>query len=259
MCAYLLPEGLELDDALASHLSIQAEPTHISQWTFYDTFDGRLHAAGFTLRHGDGQLALVELATGTERAHAPLANTPDRLFAADLPEPLRTALAPLIEMRALTTLACVKSRFRRLAVLNEDEKTVVRLNEETADGLRTRVHAVAVRGYDKDLARVRELLGDSLGLTETEEPLADAAITAAGTAPGGVSSKLDVALTPGEPRRRCSPARTRSSSRTCPARSPTSTPSSCTICASPTAAPARSCASSSTSSRPSRWSVCARS
>ena len=199
MCAYLLPEGLELDDALASHLSIQAEPTHVSQWTFYDTFDGRLHAAGLTLRHGDGQLAIVELATGSERAHAPLDRAPEKLFEADLPEPLRAPLAPLIEMRALTTLACVKSRFRRLAVLNEDEKTVVRLNEETADGLRTRVNAVAVRGYDKDLARVREILGDSLGLTETEEPLADAAIAAAGTAPGGVSSKLDLALTRGEP------------------------------------------------------------
>jgi CHAD domain-containing protein len=198
MTAYLLPDGMDIDDALASHFDVHAEPARTADWTFYDTFDGRLHAAGLILRHGDGRLALIDNATGAERAHATLPEAPERLFEQDLPEPLRGPLAPLIEMRALTPRARVHARSRRLAVLNEDEKTVVRLSEEKAEGLRPRVQAIAVRGYDKDLARVHRVLGVALQLTQTEEPLADAAIAAAGALPAGTSSKLDVELTRGQ-------------------------------------------------------------
>ncbi len=198
MCAFLLPDGLDLYDALSSHFPVRAEPAVTTRWTFYDTFDGRLHNAGVTLRHGDGRLVLLDRDTGKESAHAELAEAPPRQLLQDLPEPLRAPLAPLIEMRALTPLARVESRSRRLAILNEDDKIVVRLSEEAPEGLRARVHATPVRGYDKDLARVRQVLTVSLGLTETEEPLADEAIAAAGAPPGGVSSKLDLDLHSGQ-------------------------------------------------------------
>jgi len=197
--AYLLPDGLDLDRALASHLDIRVEPARGSTLTFYDTFDGRLHAAGITLRHGDERLALLDRATGAELAKAPLAPAPAKLFEADLPPQLRSRLAPIIEMRALLALATVATRSRKLAVLNGDEKTVVRLTEQHAKGLRTRVLTLPVRGYDKDLQRVHKVLTVSLGLTKTDEPLADEAIAAAGALPAGTSSKLDVQLTRGQP------------------------------------------------------------
>jgi CHAD domain-containing protein len=196
--AYLLPDGLDLDRALASHLDIRAEPARTAALTFYDTFDGRLHAAGLTLRHGDGRLSLVDRATGAETTGAPLEDVPERLFDRDLPPALRARLAPVIEMRALLPLAKVATRSRKLAVLNDDQKTVVRISEEAPKGLRTRVLTLPVRGYDKDLQRVRKVLTVSLGLASTDEPLADEAIAAAGTPAAGTSSKLDVALTPGQ-------------------------------------------------------------
>jgi len=196
--AYLLPDGLDLDRALASHLDVQAEPARRSTLTFYDTFDGRLHAAGRTLRHGDGTLALLDRATGAEITRAPLAAAPDRLFAHDLSPQLRNRLAPIIEMRALTPLAQVATRSRKLAVLNGDGKTVVRLSEEAPKGLRTRIQTLPVRGYDKELQRVHKVLTVSLGLTKTDEPLADEAIGATGALPAGTSSKLDVELTRGQ-------------------------------------------------------------
>src|SRR5690242_14188686 len=93
---YLLPDGLDLDGALAQHFSVQAEPARESEWTFYDTFDGRLHAAGLTLRHDGGTLALLDRATAKPLARAAQPGAPARLFAADLPAPLRDKLAPLI-------------------------------------------------------------------------------------------------------------------------------------------------------------------
>jgi CHAD domain-containing protein len=197
MSAYLLPDGLDLDRALASHLDVRAEAAGRATLTFYDTFDGRLHAAGLTLRHGDGELALVDRDTGQERARAPLKTAPAKLFDRDLPPALEPRLAPLIEMRALTPLATVATRSRKLAVVNEDEKIVVRLIEQAPRNLRARVQTLPVRGYDKDLQRVHKVLTVSLGLTRTDEPLADEAIAAAGRPPAGTSSKLDVELTRG--------------------------------------------------------------
>jgi CHAD domain-containing protein len=196
--AYLLPDGLDLDRALASHLYVQAEPTRATVVTFYDTFDGRLHAAGLTLRHGDGRLAVVDREAAAELAAAPLVDAPGKLFDRDLPPAVRTRLAPIIEMRALTPLAKVATRSRKLAILNDDEKIVVRLSEEAPDGLRTRVQTLPVRGYDKELLRVQNVLAVSLGLTKTDEPLADEAIAATGALPAGTSSKLDVALARGQ-------------------------------------------------------------
>ncbi len=198
MTAYLLPDGLNLDRALAPHLRIKAEPARTAAFTFYDTFDGRLHAEGLTLRHGDGRLALLDRPTGTELARASLEQAPAKLFDTDLPQPLKTRLAPIIEMRALTPRATVTTRTRDLAVLNEDEKTVVRLKEEAPAGLRARVATLPVRGYDRDLQRVQQVLTVSLGLTRTDEPLADEAIAAAGEPPAGTGSKLDLALTRGQ-------------------------------------------------------------
>jgi CHAD domain-containing protein len=196
MSPYLLPDGLDVTKALGLHLDLRAEPARTADYTFYDTFDGRLHAAGLVLRHGDGRLSLLDRANGSERAHAPADTAPAKLFASDLP-PAFEPLAPLIEMRALTPVAKVTARHRRLAVLNDDEKTVVRLAIEAPRGLRSRLYASPVRGYDKDLARVDALLAD-LKLTQVEEPLADEAIVAAGADPQGTSSKLDVDLHRGE-------------------------------------------------------------
>lgn len=154
---------------------------------FYDTFDGRLYAAGTTLRHTGGRLILVDRTSGEELASAPAAAA-RRLFAADLAEPLRARLADVIEMRALTPIARVRTQRRPVAVLNEDGKTVVRLLAEGAH-----VTATRVLGYDAELARVRELLGPP------PVPLVDEAVLGAGGRPEGISSKLDLTLDPDEP------------------------------------------------------------
>ncbi len=111
----------------------------------------------------------------------------------------------------------------------------MRLDEEAPNGLRTRVQTLPVRGYDKDLLRVQKVLTVSLGLTRTDEPLADEAIAATGALPAGTSSKLDVELTRGQSAGAAAEAvlaRTHAIARpTCLARWTTSTASSCTTCA----------------------------
>ena len=206
LVAHLLPDDTNLEQAraaLGEHLDVRTGRARVCSTTFYDTFDGRLHGAGLTLRHADARLALLDRASGEEVARAELAKAAGRLFAADLPQPLRARLDPVIEMRALAPVARVRSRRLGLAVLNGDEKTVVRLIVETYESgdtpLRGRVEATAVRGYDRDLERVHDVLASTLRLPEASVALVDEAVTAKGGRPAGTSAKLDLVLTPDQP------------------------------------------------------------
>jgi CHAD domain-containing protein len=199
---YLLPAGTRPAAATAlleGRLAVTAEPVRSHRRTFYDTFDGRLRAAGLTLVHEDGRLALGD------GAAASLDEAPERLLVADLPAGrLRDTLAPLVDVRALTPAAAVRGHVRRLRVLDAEGKTVVRLVVEAPalDGrrkaLRPRLHVLAVRGYDGALRRVRRTLEGDLGLEPADATLYDEAVAASGGHPEGVSSKLAFSLSSDE-------------------------------------------------------------
>jgi CHAD domain-containing protein len=202
---YLLPDGLDLAGvtaALAHHLDVEPDSDRSADRTFYDTFDGRLHDEGLVAVHDDGRLAVVDAGGYGERASAPLTGRPQRILAADLPPgSLRDVLEPLIEMRALTPVARVRSTLGALRVLDDERKTVVRLAIEHptlvgAGPLPARLHVRPVRGYDKALARVCGSVERELGFAVAPTPLHDDAVAAAGGKPGGVPSKVRVHLWP---------------------------------------------------------------
>ena len=208
---YLLPEGCGLDAAvarLAECLEIASGPVEARDRTFYDTFDGRLRAAGLAVFAERGRLVAAAGPAYAERAAGQLPAS-ERVFAVELAGGgLRDLLEPIVEVRALVPIARVRGRSRGLRVRNRDEKTVVRLVVEAAVGvggdgrevgLRPRILVVGVRGYDRALARVRRQLEAAGDLEESAVPVHDDAVRAAGGTPGGVSSKLDLRLAGEEP------------------------------------------------------------
>jgi CHAD domain-containing protein len=121
------------------------------------------------------------------------------------PGPLRDRLASIIEMRALLPLARVRVASRKVRVLNEDDKTVVRIEVTSpsafdGDGvslpLTPRVDVIGVLGYPRPLTRVVGVLGADAGLVDAPASLADEAIAAVGGDPAGIRSKVQVALRP---------------------------------------------------------------
>jgi len=207
----LLSDGLSAAgaaDRLSALVPVVTQRAHSVDRTFWDTFDGRLHKAGLALAAVGGRLVLMDAASHAEQAGAELPRGTRRLLLDDLPAgALRERLAPLVEMRALTPIARVRSRLLAINVLDELGKTVVRLRAEEPAALpggdatlalRPRLHVVGVRGYDADFDRVLALLTVDVGLRQAPRPVLDDAVDALGAAVGGTSSKLRIALTPQE-------------------------------------------------------------
>ena len=153
-----LPENTDARELLTAHFDVRPGPATRAVATFYDTFDGRLHGGGVTLRHKEGRLTLLDRETGEELAAAE-STAAKRFFDHELPGALREPLADVIEMRALLPMARVRAERRGYAILNEDAKTVVRLYVEhgrltrhRGQGVRSRArpgarHARARRGH----------------------------------------------------------------------------------------------------------------
>ena len=205
----LLADGMSASavaDALAAELPIVSRRSSTIDRTFWDAFDGRVRAAGMALVGANGRLALVDAASLAERASDTLKRGTGRLLVADLPAgPLRDALEPVVEMRAVMPVVRVKSRALPLDVLDEIGKIVVRLRveEPTAIGVdgsdatlavRARLHVTGVLGYDREFAELVALLERELSLAEQPVPVQDDAVLAVGGRVGGTSSKLKLAL-----------------------------------------------------------------
>lgn len=188
--------------ALAVELPVCSGPMLRAERRFYDTFDGRLHAAGLSCMCSDGRLVLLD--GDAEVAWGHLAGGRDRLLVRDLPPgTLRDALAAVVDVRALLPVVEVRARIRTLALLDDEQKTVVRATVEELSVVRAgrrprplepRLRLVSVRGYDRALERVQHALEQRVGLRRAARPLLDEAIIASGATPGGISSKIDIEL-----------------------------------------------------------------
>ncbi len=203
---YLLGDGLTFAGApraLAAELPLRSGPVQRAERRFYDTFDGRLHAAGLACVCSDGRLVLLD--GDAEVAWGDLSDGRDRLLAGDLPPgALRDALAAVVDFRALLPVVEVRARIQTLALLDDEQKTVVRAIVEELSVVRAgrrprplepRLRLVPVRGYDRALERVQHALEQRVGLRPAARPLLDEAIIASGATPGGISSKVEVELT----------------------------------------------------------------
>lgn len=209
---YLLPNGMDaqrLVALLGGEGACSVEPAEPFSLGFYDSFDWRLYAAGLSLfqlgsSHGS-VLRLQSVDGGEVLESAEFDDTP--AWPADLPEgPLRSRAAELLAMRILLLLADVRGQATELRVLNDDQKTVARLQllEMTCASpqvgepraLLPRVRLLPVKGYDTAMQELTRLFGEEQGWPQAPACLLGEAVAAVGREPGDYSSKLDVPLKP---------------------------------------------------------------
>lgn len=206
-----VPEG-EAPDTLKArldaHYRCKQEHTRQVVRTYLDSFDWRVDRASGRLAHtqeeGRGsELLWADRATG-EILHRLAVASPPRFFQELPPSPLRDRLASVLQMRALLPVIRLESRFTLLRVLDDEEKTLVRLELEEAHfsspdasqggSLPGRLRLMPVKGYEQDYQRVAALL-ESVYEAAGPSPM-DAALQAIGRSPGDYSSSLDYDLRP---------------------------------------------------------------
>ena len=205
----LLPDEMTMrgaGEALAARLQVEDGVHCERDRIYFDTFDGLLRSAGLTVMHVDGTLSVVSQESGIVVVSLPMAAPARPLFARDLPPgPLRDTLLPVTDVRALLPLVHLHTSERLLSVLDGERKTVVRLTlEETLlvgsgghdTALRPRLRITGIRGYDKELDGVQDVLVGELGFKLADQPLIDEAVRAAGGVPGGLPTKVGVPLRP---------------------------------------------------------------
>ncbi len=230
--------------------------------TWLDTFDWRLYRAGLMLEFEQarrGGRLLLSRADGTPQAEQLVTGWPPRRPALDLPPgPVRDRIMVLISPRALLPIVRAVSTARVARLLNDDGKTVARLVADhitvtavapglagagTTTELPLRLAVTAVRGYPAQARRASTLLAGVPGVSHASQSVFTAALTALGRHPAEYTSGVDAEITASMPASvavaGCCYACSTPWSRTSTACSATSTPSSCTICASRFAAPVR--------------------
>jgi len=209
---YLVPDGMsstQIRDLVKRHLPLAEDPEQDVTRRFCDSYDWRLYLAGASLEArrsaGRHQLIWHDLQVDTPPCQQAIDNEPG--LVRDIPDgPVRMLVAPILGIRCLLPLLEVHSRLQALRLLNEDDKTVVRveleenrftdLARDREGPLSARLRLLPVKGYEAELQKAARMLQQDLGLEPARTRVLLEALAAAGRRPGDYSSKLDYHLDP---------------------------------------------------------------
>ena len=158
---------------LSTKYDVATGPKQLVRRARLDTFDGRLRAAGLTLEHqsmASGGRLLLGRPDGSATVAAPVTDLRWPALADVLPGPVRDAVASVSGIRALMVTSDETRRVRRLELLNEDGKTVARVELDepaSAGGAQSRLTVRTLRGYEEEARRAARVLA-RLGLVAVE-------------------------------------------------------------------------------------------
>jgi CHAD domain-containing protein len=184
----------QISAALADRYRVAVAAPSSGSWICLDTADWRLHRAGLSLTDTRcGRYRGLEL-VGRERqmltGPAPARQWPHRLKTVP-PSLVRDQIASAVGVRALLPLAEVEVRSVGLRVLDEQDKTRVRVRVdqqrlfgERRVPLPLRVVVAPLRGYERDGQRCVDLLREAVPPLSDLGNAAAAALSAAGHLPG---------------------------------------------------------------------------
>jgi len=210
---FLVPQGLALGtvkQCLAGMHRLQPEANSALTRTYYDSFDWRLYQAGLALElettRGSTRLLLRQLEGGEVCATLPLSEPPR--FVWEFPVgPCRDRIAKPLDVRALLPQVRTDVRVHALRLLNEDEKTVLKLVLESTTcrkprsrkprPISGRVALLPIKGYDEARTEVRKELITDLGLEPAGEDVIREAVAGIGGSVGSYSTKLRFDFSPG--------------------------------------------------------------
>ena len=209
---FVVPEATDLNDLqskLQKVLGLSEVSSKTLEHTYYDSFDWLMYHSSHVLEQitGDGESLLLWRPLNTSSALASEKIKDSMKFVHDLPAgPLRSGLDGILEMRAFLPQARVRTRVQTFSLLDDEEKTVLRLAIEQhallgrkgskSRKLGVRLQVLPVKGYHKPEKKAVRILRKELGLAAAEDDLMLVALAAQSSQPGEYSSKLKLHLEP---------------------------------------------------------------
>ncbi|MFC4004757.1 CHAD domain-containing protein [Prauserella oleivorans] len=176
--------------------TLSTGPRRVRTVTYADTVDWRLRRKGIALAHqrasGPGSLTVSRDGDSGGAAVTVLTELPQWPARVEqLPDgEARDAVAAAMWVRAVAPVVRARTVTREVAVLDEDDKTVVRLEWTEVTGMEpvrtepfTRVSVLPLLGYDKDAKRVAKALRATGEFADADADLYGVLLAAAGLPP----------------------------------------------------------------------------
>lgn len=172
------------------------------QRRLFDTFDWRLYNRGLILFKEGRTYYLYDIDQGHSIASSTPPEDTDLKFSWEFPRaPLRKTLEAIVDVRALLPLTNTDERIQGIRILNEDQKTVLRVQIEDVQATDTKgkaalaksIKLVPVRGYVKELQEFKRFLS-ALNIVPLKGDSLSAALVTPDKRPGDYTSKLRIKL-----------------------------------------------------------------
>jgi CHAD domain-containing protein len=203
---FLIPDSVGRDalvDAIADRHPIRRERPRRERRIYHDTYDWFLYQSGLALSQSGHDYSLWSLEDNEViRTVTWNTNEPLDFLRAFHDVPMRGKLRKTMAIRALIPRGRVDSEVETLCILDDLEKTVLRLNVETINphpaSPMTVVVLRPVRGYPEPLRDVSRLLGE-LGTAHCASEVFDRIQGVAGEFPSQYPSDKHVELQPDMP------------------------------------------------------------
>ena len=167
-----------------------------------DTFDWRLFKNGLVLKRQSSRFELYSFKSSRVIASGQFRASKGPLFLEDFPEgPVRKELSKYISIRALIPASEYKEQNTVYSVLNDDEKTVSRLEYKIISFGKGEIDSFyylalnSLRGYDDEFKTLDSLLGNE-GLKATSEDPYLGILMTCDRKPGEYSSKFRLKIDP---------------------------------------------------------------
>lgn len=200
-----LPENLSVKrflNKLSKKINFQIAFQQYSIKTYYDSFDWRLYNADMICEFNHSQtasyLSLIKCSNGKLLALEEMQETPS--FSGQLTESsLKTLLERHLEMRALLPLCQLPLDVYGINILNKEQKTILRIQMDEYESLTNRICLHPLKGYDKAVKKISDLLLNYLQLKPAQCTALNIALKQQGRKPKDYSSRVAIKLKPSMP------------------------------------------------------------
>ena len=169
----------ELFEIISASFSSIIQKPRILKQVFYDSFDWRLFRKDLTLYKAEQTFFLYDINKDQNSDSIISNNKKIPRFWQDFPESsLKEKLNTILEIRALIPVITLEIHEKIIRIINDDEKTVVRVSfnkafkkdKSSKTVLKNSIQLIPVRGYPKDFENVSRLITNT-GLLQSSENL----------------------------------------------------------------------------------------